>query len=79
MATEGQVFQSVGSGDNSVNSPNYIPMFSDREMVTHGNIPSGSGVVGIIPHSQYKNKFSRARSNDKKLISSYGGHPATYA
>ena len=65
----------MGSGDNSVNSPNYIPMFSDREMVTHGNIPSGPGVVGIIPSSQYKNKFNRARSNEKRYGLNSHGHP----
>ena len=64
----------IYSGDFSVNSPN-IPMLSDREIVTHGNMGTGSGVVGIIPHSQYKNKFSRARSNYKKYgygINAYG-------
>ena len=54
-------------------------MLSDREIVTHGNMAPGSGVVGIIPHSQYKNKFNRARSNDKKYGINTVGHPAAYA
>ena len=65
MVTEANVIYSAGSGDFSVNSPN-MPILSDRENVTHGNIGNNSGGVGIIPHSQYKNKFSRVRSNDRK-------------
>ena len=38
MATEGQVFQSVGSGDNSVNSPNYIIC-----VYVHDKVISGTG------------------------------------
>ena len=63
MATEANAIFGAGRDDSSMNSPN---LHSDREIVTHGNIGLGSGVVGIIPNSQQnKNKFSRARSNDK--------------
>ena len=63
MATEANVIFGAGRDDSSMNSPN---LHSDREIFTHGNIGLGSGVVGIIPNSQQnKNKFSRARSNDK--------------
>lgn len=51
MATEANVIFSGGRDDSSINSPN-LAMLSDREIVTHGNIGVGSGVVGIIPQSQ---------------------------